>query len=143
MINFHGIGRLVRLHADLGGQIKANQAEAKRLAESMEHVEHVIRLFDSSYDVRRISARRRYKGNAWFKRGTIIQYALDVLRKATEPLTARQIAERMLIAKGVRDDASPKTLRSLVAAIQASLQNYDGKTVANVGEGMPGRWKVV
>src|ERR1700683_3475355 len=95
------VAYLVRLHADIGGRILENRKEAKRLAESMEHVEHVIRLFDPAYDVRRISARRRYKGNAWFKRGTIMRHALETLRNAQGPLTAREIAERMLVAKGV------------------------------------------
>ena len=37
----------------------------------MQHVEAVIRLFDPNFNVRRIAVRRRYKGNAWFRRGTI------------------------------------------------------------------------
>lgn len=134
------VAYLVRLHADIGGRLLENRKEAKRLAESMEHVEHVIRLFDPAYDVRRITARRRYKGNAWFKRGTILRRALDVLRKAQGPLTAREIAERMLVERGTRDDASPKAVRSLIASVQTSLQNHEGKTVVRSGEGMPGRW---
>lgn len=49
---------LVRLHADLGDQIKANQAKAVRLA-AMKHVEAVIKLYDPEYSVRSISIRRR------------------------------------------------------------------------------------
>jgi hypothetical protein len=136
------VAYLVRLHADIGGRLLENKKEAQRLAESMEHVEHVIRLFDPSYNVRRIAARRRYKGNAWFRRGTILPRALDVLRKAQGPLTAREIAERMLVEKGVRDNASPKALRSLIASVQTSLTNQNDKTVVRIGEGMPGRWKI-
>jgi hypothetical protein len=136
------VAYLVRLHADIGGKLLENKREAQRLAESMEHVEHVIRLFDPSYNVRRIAARRRYKGNAWFRRGTILRHTLDILRKAQAPLTAREIAERMLVARGARDDASPKALRSLTASVQTSLQNHNGKTVRTVGEGMPARWKI-
>jgi hypothetical protein len=132
---------LVRLHADLGGKIWENKREAERLAESMRCVEAVIRLFDPAYDVRRITARRRYKGNAWFKRGTIMRHALEVLRGDQGPLTAREIAERMLAAKGV-SGVTPRAMRSLVGAVQVSLQNHDGKTVARVGEGMPGRWRI-
>jgi len=129
---------LVRLHADLGGRILENRKEAKRLAESMCHVEHVIRLFDPAYNVTRIAARRRYKGNGIFKRGTILRHALDVLRKAQGPLTAREITERMLAVRGVQADA--KAMRSLIASVQTSLQNHEGKTVVRVGKGMPGRW---
>jgi hypothetical protein len=34
---------------------------------------------------RRISVRRRYSGNPWFKRCTLLRHALDVLRKAHGP----------------------------------------------------------
>jgi hypothetical protein len=43
----------------------------KRLAESMRHVEAVIPLFDPAYDTRRMSVRRRYMSNLWFRRGRI------------------------------------------------------------------------
>ena len=136
------VAYLVRLHADIGGKLLENRKEAKHLAASMKHVEYVIRLFDPSYDVHHISARRRNKGNAWFKRGTIIRGALDVLRKAQTPLTAREIAERMLAAKGARDDASPKAVHNLIASVQMSLQNHDGKSVRRVGMEIPRRWGI-
>jgi hypothetical protein len=132
---------LVRLHADLGGRILENRKEAKRLAEAMQHVEAVIRLFDPAYNVTRIAARRRYKGNGIFKRGTILRHALDVLRKTQGPLTAREITQRMLAARSVAAPA-PKAMRSLIASVQTSLQLHNGKTVKRVGEGMPGRWTV-
>jgi hypothetical protein len=135
------VAYLVRLHADIGGKLLDNKKEAARLASSMLAVEHVIRLFDPSFNVRSIAARRRYKGNAWFRRGTILPRALDVLREAKAPLTAREIAEAMLVAKGARDNASPKALRSLIASVQTSLTNQDDKTVMRIGEGMPMRWK--
>jgi hypothetical protein len=132
---------LVRLHADLGGQIWENRKEAERLAEAMKHVEAVIRLFDPDYNVHRISIRRRHKGNIWFKRGTLFRHALDVLRKAQEPLTTRQITERLLNARNIRNVAS-RDVSNLAASVWASLQNNEGKTVARVGDGVPSRWKI-
>jgi hypothetical protein len=134
---------LVRLHADLGGKILENKKEGERLAESMRCVEHVIRLFDPAYPVSRIAARKRHKGNPWYRRGTILPAALDVLRKSPAPLTARDIADRLLMAKGARDDTSPKALRTFIAAVQTSLVNQNDKTIVRVGEGMPARWKAV
>ncbi len=131
---------LVRLHADLGGQILENRKEAKRLADAMMHVEAVIRLFDPDYQTGRIAARRRYKGNGIFKRGAILQNALDVLRNAQGPLTAREITERLLADRGTT--LTPKAMRSLIASVQTSLVNHEGKSVARVGEGMPGQWQI-
>jgi hypothetical protein len=139
--NNPAIHTLVRLHADLGGKILQNKLEAERLANEMRHVEAVIKLLGPEYDTRRIAVRRRNRTNPWFDRGDQYRCALDVLRKSTEPLTAREIAVAMLAAKGIAD-ATPKQIRDLVGGIQSSLANHAGKTVERLGEGMPKRWKV-
>ena len=132
---------LVRLHADIGGRIKANREEADRLAEDMRHVEAVLKMFDPTFNVRAISARRRVQGNPWFKRGTLFRQALDVLRSATGPLTAKEITDAVLASKGIKD-ATDKQRLDLQAGIRSSLENNAGKTVERVGEGVPKRWKL-
>jgi hypothetical protein len=132
---------LVRLHADLGGQIQANKAEAIRLAEAMKHVEAVIKLFDPDYNVRVISVRRRQRTNPWFKRGTLFREALALLRTATEPLTIAQITDGVLTAKGIKD-ASLSQWRGIEAGLRSCLEKNAGKTVQRVGEGHPMRWRV-
>lgn len=129
---------LLELHAELGGKVKDNKREAKRLAQSMKHVEAVIKLLEPGYSLRPIAVRRR-KPNQWFKRGTVFRTALDVLRGATKPLTAREIAVGMLASKNITD-ASQKAVRDLGGAVQSSLRNHKGGTVIAVGEGMPARW---
>jgi len=66
--NHPTLSALIKLHADLGGQIFENRKCAEKLAEDMKHVEAVIRMFSPSFDVRKISMKRRYKSNPWFKR---------------------------------------------------------------------------
>jgi hypothetical protein len=97
----------------------------------MERVEHVIRMFGPDYNMRAISIRRRVTGNPWFKRGTLIRAALEVLRETQEPLTAREVPEHMLAAKGVSGTA-PKDLWRLR---QASVVNHEGKGIMRVGGG--------
>jgi hypothetical protein len=132
---------LVRLHADIGGRIKANKEEADRLADDMRHVEAVLKMFDPRFNVRAISARRRVQGNPWFKRGTLFRQALDVLRGATEPMTTKEITDAVLASKGITD-AAEKQHADLQAGIRASLEDHAGKTVERVGEGVPKRWKI-
>lgn len=91
---------LDQLHAELGGKILDNKREADRLREAMVHVEAVIKLLDPTHNLRTISVRRR-KLNPWFKRGTVFRSALDVLRRAGEPLTVAEIVWRMLDAKRI------------------------------------------
>src|SRR6202048_1050230 len=83
---------LERLHSELGGKILENRQQHESLAEQMRHVEAVIKMLDPTYSLRAISVKRR-QPNPWFKRGTVSRRAVDVLRTATEPLTAREIAE--------------------------------------------------
>lgn len=129
---------LERLHAELGGKILANRKEAARLAQDMRHVEAVLKLLEPGFDVRRIAVRRRNRQNPWFKRGDMFRHAIDVLRRASAPMTAREITEAMLRAEGFEPDR--KSVRSLFGGVQASIRNHDGVTIERVGEGMPARW---
>jgi hypothetical protein len=129
---------LEQLHAELGGKIIDNKREGRRLVAAMKHVEAVLKLLDPAYSVRGLSVRRR-KPNPWFKRGTVLRRVLDVLRAADGPMTAREIVQAMLVAKGI-ENAKPSDVRGLTGSVQACLQNHNGGTVRNVAEGMPGRW---
>jgi hypothetical protein len=76
---------LEQLHAELAGKILDNRKEANRLRQAMKHVEAVLKLLEPGYNVRPISVRRR-RQNPWFKRGTVLRAALNVLRQADAPL---------------------------------------------------------
>jgi hypothetical protein len=82
---------LGQLHAELAGKMLQNKQEAKRLTVSMLQVEAVMKLLEPGYNVRGIAVRRR-KPNPWFKRGTLFRSAVDVLRRAGAPMTARLVA---------------------------------------------------
>jgi hypothetical protein len=132
---------LVRLHADIGGRIKANRKEAQRLAEDMKHVEAVLRMFDPDYNVAAIVQRRRIGGNPFFKRGTLFRDALGTLRDAERPLSAREMILAMLDAKGVKN-ATAAQIRGLTGGLTNSLRNNEGQAVERVGEGSPMRWRL-
>ena len=107
---------LIRLHADLADKIKENRDQAKRLAGDMKAIETVIRMLDPAYDTRHMGHRRRFKPNPWFRKGEAYRGALDVLRKAERPLTAREIVMRIDAAR--RADAIERIERALEAAVR-------------------------
>lgn len=80
------------------------------------------------------------KPNPWFQRGTVYRAALDVLRAAPRPMTAREIAEALLAAKGIAD--APRRKISNPGARRPFLQNHKEGEVVAVGEGGPTRWKI-
>jgi hypothetical protein len=131
---------LEALHAELGGKILENKKEAARLAQCMVHVEAVLKMLQPGYDVRPIAVRRR-KPNPWFKRGTVFRHVLDVLRTAQGPMTARQITEAMVRARGVKTPPADD-LRVLIGSVLSCLQTHDGKTVRVAAEGIPKRWLI-
>jgi len=131
---------LERLHSELGGKILENRQERDSLAEQMRHVEAVIKMLDPSYSLRAIAVKRR-KPNPWFKRGTIYRRAVDVLRTATDPLTAREIAEHVLAANNI-ERPDNDALADLIGTINSSLRNHDGKGVQRTNEGIPARWRL-
>jgi hypothetical protein len=130
---------LKRLHAELGGQIKENRREAKRLAHDMKHVEAVLKMMDPSINLRLIAPRRRNKQASPYKRGEVFRAVLGVLREANEPMTSRAISEALLRKAGVVN-APLKQIRDMVGSVHTSLRNHEGKTIQRVGDGIPARW---
>jgi hypothetical protein len=51
--------------------------------------EAVVKMLQPGFNVAAIAAKRRNKSNPWFKRGTLFRSAVDVLRRASAPMTAR------------------------------------------------------
>src|SRR5258705_9257814 len=80
---------LTRLHAELAGKIETNRNQGDKLRVQMVQVEAVIKMLAPDFSVAGIAAKRRNKSNPWFKRGTLFRSAVDVLRRAETPMTAR------------------------------------------------------
>ena len=129
---------LTQLHAELAGKIETNRKSGDKLRSQMVQVEAVMKMLDPDFNARAISAKRRNIGNPWFKRGTLYRSAVDVLRRAAGPMTARQISEALLAGK--TPTATRKQEEALQAALLAALRVRNGKTV--VGEGSPARWQL-
>jgi hypothetical protein len=108
------------LHAELAGKLLANKREAIRLRMAMMQVEAVVKMLQPGFNVASIAAKRRNKSNPWFKRGTLFRSAVDVLRRAAVPMTAREIADALIAGKAPQ--ATRKQAIDLQAAILAALR---------------------
>jgi hypothetical protein len=129
---------LTQLHAELAGKIETNRKSGDKLRSQMVQVEAVMKMLDPDFNARAISAKRRNTGNPWFKRGTLYRSAVDVLRRAEKPMTAREISDALLAGK--TPTATRKQEEALQAALLAALRVRNGKTV--VGEGSPAHWRL-
>jgi hypothetical protein len=129
---------LAKLHSELAGKLIDSKSESRRLTVCMMQVEAVMKMLEPGYSVASIAVRRK-KPNPWFKRGTVYRAALDVLRATPKPLTAREIAEAMLAAKGVTG-VPRRTVSNLGQSVLSSFKNHRDSAVVVVGEGLPARW---
>src|SRR5947199_4898434 len=117
---------LSQLHAELAGKFLKNSRQSVRLKTAMMQVEAVLQMLQLGFNVASIAAKRRNKSNPWFKRGTLFRSAVDVLRRATGPMTAREIAETLIADKAA--PASRKQFVDLQAAIHVALRKRAGGT---------------
>jgi hypothetical protein len=129
---------LSQLHAELAGKFLETRRQGVRLKTAMMQVEAVLQMLQPGFSVAGIAAKRRNKSNPWFKRGTLFRSAVDVLRRATGPMTPREIATALIADKAA--PATRKQFMDLTAAIHAALRKRDGVTV--VSEGSPAKWRL-
>jgi hypothetical protein len=129
---------LSQLHAELAGKFLENERQCVRLKTAMLQVEAVLLMLQPGFNIKSISAKRRNKSNPWFKRGTLFRSAVDVLRRAGSPMTAREIAQALIADKAI--PATRKQFLDLTAAIHVAFRKRDGGAV--IGEGVPARWRL-
>jgi hypothetical protein len=128
-----------QLHAELAGKLRDNKRTAIKIRTAMMQVEAVLQMLQPGFNVAGIATKRRNKSNPWFKRGTLFRSAVDVLRRAGTPMTAREIADVLIADRAPQ--ATRKQAIDLQAAILAALRKRNGETV--VGDGAPARWRLV
>ena len=112
MAESHVLSGLVAKRGELAGEVECHRRELQRLAEALGHVEATIRLFDPSYELGAIPARKRGSRQQWFGPGECQRLVLEVLRDAVEPLSGRALAREVLARKGLEDS------RDILAVVQ-------------------------
>lgn len=97
-------------------------------------VDAVMKMLNLVVNIRLVSPKRRNLGNRWLKRRTLYRSAVDILRQADRPMTAREIADA-LTREG--PEADVQASRQATSGRLAALRKRNGKTVT--GEGSAAR----
>jgi hypothetical protein len=71
----------------------------------------------------------------------VYRRAVDALRTAEQPLTARDIAERVLATANIKRP-DRRALADLIGTINSSLRNHAGKGAQRTNEGSPACWRL-
>lgn len=134
----YAVHALNRLHAELAERIRENAREGRKLRTDMKHVEAVMKLLNPALNLATIAPRRRYRVNPAFRRRHMFGEVAKVLRDATGPITAPEIAA--ILAERHKMVLDKKKMNALASNVTQALKRRS-ETV--IGDGArPQRWKL-
>ncbi|WP_313444813.1 hypothetical protein [Brevundimonas sp.] len=134
---------LTRKYAEFAGLIGRAKAEVQRLTADLAHIEGAIRIFDPTIDIGRIRAKHMPVREP-AAQGEVTGIILDTLRESPDPLTPRELAEHLMVRRGLPvEDRELFTV--MLKRVRACLRTQRGRGVLRpVGtEGMTQLWEVV
>lgn len=134
---------LVQRRATLTGEIEAIHERLKTLLSALEALDATLLQFDPSHRVEAIRPRSLRPPSDWSNRGQMSRIVLSILRQAAEPLTTRDIALELLVARAM-DKRDVKLLRLMTKRVGVALQTQraNGTVRSEQGPGMFVLWEV-
>jgi hypothetical protein len=112
---------LIDKRAELAGEIRLLEERLEQLRSDVLHVDATIRLIDPAYRVDAVVPKVRRPRRDWFGRGELLRSILETLRKAPEPLTAREIALALMSARD-----STRTTRRVERRVDSTVGRREG-----------------
>jgi hypothetical protein len=134
---------LVKRRAELTGEIEAIHERLKGLLAALESLDATILQFDPMHRVEAIRPRAVRPPKNWSNRGQMSRIVLSILRQATEPMTTRDIALELLVARAM-DKEDQKLFRLMTKRVGVALRTQRDNAVLVSTQG-PGRfvlWEV-
>jgi hypothetical protein len=137
----HVIGALRNKRAELAGTLRQLEQQLARERTNLAHLDATMRLFDPNIRPKDIRPRQRRTHNAWFRHGECLRLIYDELREATQPVTTRELAERIMRVKAipVADDHR----RELVQKTLLASLNRAKETIARVETAGVVSWRLI
>jgi len=133
---------LTRKRAEIAGQIEHNQLTLRHLIAELDHVDATIRIFNPAIDIGAIRSKPVPPRHAAFK-GEVTRVVFKMLREAREPITSRDIAERLMRERGL-DPGDHELSVIMVKRVCACLrvQKQKGLVRSALVDGGLQRWEI-
>jgi hypothetical protein len=125
MADSHCLSGLVAKRAELAGEIRLAEERLDQLRADILHLDAAIRIIDPGYHTDAIVPKVRRQRREWFGNGELLRMVLETLRKAPEPLTAREIAVALMERRGF-DTADAATVRLVEKRVDATVRRREG-----------------
>jgi hypothetical protein len=139
MADPHVISALKAKRAELSGELIAAENRIVQLRDDISSLDRTIRVFDPTAEPRTIRPILRRKKPTLIPRGQCSRAILDLLRHASDPMTAREIAAQ-LAARYQMDASNTGAMKALVAKVRNTLARQKG--LASEARGYAKGWRV-
>ena len=135
MAELHVIGALRNKRAELAGTLRQLEQQLARERANLAHLDATMLMFDPNIQPTDIRPRKRRARNAWFRSGECLRLIYDELREATQPVTTRELAERIMRVKAIpaADDHQRELVqKTLLGSLNRAKETIERVEVAGV-----------
>jgi hypothetical protein len=131
----HVIGALRDKRAELDGMLRQLEQQLAQQRANLAHVDATMRLFDPDIRPNDIRPKQQRARNAWFRPGECLRLIYDELREAAQPVTTRELAERIMRVKAIPaadDQRRERVQKTLLGSLNRARQTIARVEIAGV-----------
>lgn len=133
---------LIRKRQEVAADLDAAQSRVKQLILDIDALDATLRLFQPDIDLEVVRVRsvpRRHQAH----RGDTARLIASLLREAAEPLSHREITQRVMQARGLNlaDRNLCQTMRDRVGSSLRGMRQR-GRLASNGGRGLGVKWRM-
>ena len=135
MVQSHVIGALSNKRAELAGIVRQLEQQLAQQRTNLAHLDATMRLFDPDIQPKQIRPKLARARSVWFRPGECLRLIYDQLRDATQPITTRELAERIMRVKAMppTDDRHRELVqKTLLASLNRAKQTIARAETAGV-----------
>ena len=141
MAETHVISALRHKRAELAGMLRQLEQQLAQQRANLAHLDATMRLFDPDVRSNEIRPKQLRTRNAWFRPSECVRLIYDQLREATQPVTTRELAERIMRLKAM--PAADDQRRALVQKTVLGSLNRAKQTIARLETAGVVRWRLI
>ncbi len=142
MADPHVITALSRKRSELSGDIQTAQAKLRQMVLDLERLDATLLMFDPDYRIEAIKPKAFRPPDDWSKRGEMTRIILGIMRQASEPLTARDVALQLIAERALDPDDKMVRLMTKRCGVALRGQRDKGVTRSMDGPGMSVLWSL-
>lgn len=134
---------LIKRRATLTHEIEETHERLRQMVIDLENLDATLLQFDPSLEIETIKPRAFRPPKDWSKRGEMMRLIISVLRRATEPLTTRDIAFELIVERAL-DKTDQRLIRLMSKRVGVALrhQRDAGRVSSVLGPGQYNLWQI-